>query len=71
MKCMSKKAAQNKRELEAQREREAEEIRWNNLTPEEQKAELIEREARRERAMQTLSDMGKIMNYIDGPYGKF
>ena len=71
MKCMNKKALQNKRILETQREREAEEIRWNSLTPEEQEKELAEREARHKRVVKTLSDMGKIMSYFDGPYGKF
>ena len=71
MKCMSKSVMETKQKLQAEREREAEEIRWNSLTPEQQEAELAEREARRERVFQTLSDLGKIMNHIDGPYGKF
>ena len=71
MKCMNKKAIETKRKLEAEREREAEEVRWNSLTPEQQEAELAEREERHERVVQTLSDLGKIMSYIGGPYGKF
>lgn len=70
MKCMNKKAMETKRKLEAEREREAEEIRWNSLTPEQQEAELAEKEARHEKVVKILSDLGKIMNQIGGPYSK-
>lgn len=71
MKCMNKKAMQNKRRIEAEEERKAEEIRWNSLSPEEQEVELAEREARHKKVMQTLNAMGQISSIIGGPYGKF
>ena len=70
MKCMSKSVMATKQKLEAERERQAEEIRWNSLTPEQQEAELADREARHERVFQILSDLGKIINHIGGPYSK-
>ena len=71
MKCMSKSVMATKQKLEAERERKAEEIRWNSLTPEQQEAELAEKEVRHAKVFQILSDLGKIMSHIDGPYGKF
>lgn len=68
MKCLNKKVMQTKHELQSQRERAAEQARWNSLTPEEQEKELTEREARIATGMRAFRDLQKIKTYIGGPY---
>lgn len=70
MKCLNKKVVARKHEFQGQREREAEEARWNSLTPEEQEKERAEKEERMKKAMKALSDLKRINSYINGPYGR-
>ncbi len=71
MKCLNKKVVQARQTLQAQVAREAEEKRWNSLTPEEQEKELAEREARQEKARKIIRDTAALAGYLNGPYSKF
>lgn len=68
MKCMNKKVVQVKHELQAEKNRAAEEARWNSLTPEEQEKELAEKEAKMQTGMRAFRNLQKIKTYIGGPY---
>ena len=68
MKCLNKKVTAYKNTLQSQRAQEAEEARWNSLTPEEQEKELAERESKMQTGMRALRDLQKIKTYIGGPY---
>lgn len=66
MKCLNEKVVQKKRALRLETEKTQEEIRWNSLTPEEQKKELAERETKMQTGMRALKDLQKIKAYIGG-----
>lgn len=68
MKCLNKKVVQKKRAIRLETEKIQEETRWNSLTPEEQKKELAEREAKIQTGMRALKNLQKIKAYIGGPY---
>lgn len=61
MKCMNKKVKAYKYKLQ----QEAEEARWNSLTPEEQEKELKELTKAFEKGKKAMSDLAIINNYIN------
>ena len=70
MKCMNKKVVQARQTLQAQVVKEAEEKRWNSLTPEEQEKELAQREADAARARKILRDTAVLASCFS-PYSTF
>lgn len=71
MKCLNKQARHNKAKLEAEREAEKEQARWDSLTPEEQEIELAQKRKRQKELREAVGALGAATSLFGMPYENF
>lgn len=71
LKCMCKQARYNKAKFEHERAVEREKVRWDSLTPEEQKKEPVKKAKKEKRTRKMVFTLGSFVSAFSNSYNKF